>query len=207
MERELFPGQAEKLIFSLEQVEDLASYARAEVFWAFTPDQPLSVSEVAAGLGKNAPSVHYHVNPLVERGLLLAVETRKQRSRTETLYVHAARSFYGQGPLASVEYRRNITAGFLGITRAMAREHQNMTKVIDTDPSFVEFHAFRRGTIRVSKEKAAELRSRMYDLIREVSEYDVGEEGVRVNVIVYMAPVVGESRQRIGGDGDSEEDS
>lgn len=198
---DLFPGQSETLIFTLEQVENLASYPRAEVFWAFTPDQPMSASEVAAGLGKSAQSVHYHVSPLIDRGLLIPVDTRKQRSRTETLYVHAAKRFYGQGPNASEEYRRHISSGFQGITRAIAREHENLCKVIDKDPSYADFHAFRRSTIRVSPEKAAELRQRMYELIRDATQYDVGEGGVRVNAIVYMGPVVSESRRRLQPNG------
>ncbi|RYG27760.1 ArsR family transcriptional regulator, partial [bacterium] len=82
----IFPGQVERVDFTFEQVECLTSPVRSAVFWAFTSHTPQSVADVAKGLGKSAQTVHYHVNGLLEVGLLVAVDTRQRGARTETLY-------------------------------------------------------------------------------------------------------------------------
>ncbi|HLO99686.1 MAG TPA: helix-turn-helix domain-containing protein, partial [Fimbriimonas sp.] len=89
---ELFPGQVERIDLTIEQVRVLSSEIRNEVFYSYQKREPRSVAEVANGLGKSAQTVHYHTNELADAGLLIAVEERKVRSRTEKLYVHAALS-------------------------------------------------------------------------------------------------------------------
>jgi DNA-binding Lrp family transcriptional regulator len=199
----LFPGQVERIDFDLAQVECLASPIRSEVFWAFTPDQPQSVAEVALGMGKSAQTVHYHVNELVKRGLLIAVDTRRQYARTEKLFVHAAVSFLQLGAKAPREYRDQIVRNFQAITRTMARENEAIHRTVDVDPSFLDFSLYRRISIRLTPERARALRETLIDAIRAAAEADAGEEGTRVNVSVYMAPTVTESRrwrQRVLGE-------
>lgn len=195
MERKEFPGQVERAEFDLAQVESLASPVRGEVFWAFTEGHPLSVSEVAAALGKSAQTVHYHVNELVRIGLLIAVDTRRQGARTEKLYVHSARIFVAQGALAPREYRDHAVRGFQAITRTMGRETEALHRAIDVDPSIADFGLYWRETVRLTPERAAELKKKLRDAVIEVLQYDAGEEGTRVTVSVYMAPTIQESRR------------
>jgi DNA-binding transcriptional ArsR family regulator len=193
--RKKFPGQTDKTPFDLDQVKALASAIRSEVFWAFNKSEPLSAADVAAALGKSAQTVHYHVNELVKVGLLLAVETRKRRARTETLYVHASMSFRGQGPKAPAHYREFIQKGFAAITRGMVRENRALHKVFDTgDDSFAAFHVYNRVTFRTTPEKAIQLKKRLIEVIDGAMENDETPDGIRINVSAYMSPTQAESR-------------
>lgn len=194
MERREFEGQQERAHFDLAQVESLASPVRGEVFWSFNADHPASVAEVAAGLGKSAQTVHYHVNELVRIGLLMAVGTRRQGARTEKLFVHSARVFVSRGATAPREYRNHALRGFQAITRTMAREQEAIQRVIDVDPSIAAFGLYWRETVRLTPEKAREINRRMRQVIDEIALEDVGEEGTRVTVSYYMAPTLPESR-------------
>jgi DNA-binding Lrp family transcriptional regulator len=195
MDRKDFPGQVERAEFDLAQVESLASPVRGEVFWAFAKEHPLSVAEVAAGLGKSAQTVHYHVNELVRIGLLIAVDTRRQGARTEKLFVHSAKVFVGRGAAAPREYRDHAVRGFQAITRTMARENEALHRAIDVDPSISDFGLYWRETVRLTPERAVELKKKLRAAISEALEYDAGEDGTRVTVSVYMAPTLQESRR------------
>ena len=203
MDRKDFPGQVERAEFDLAQVESLASPVRGEVFWAFTEAHPLSVAEVAAGLGKSAQTVHYHVNELVRIGLLIAVDTRRQGARTEKLFVHAAKVFVSQGALAPREYRDHAMRGFQAITRTMARENEALHRAIDVDPTIADLGLYWRETVRLSPERAAELKKKLRAAVSEALQYETGEDGTRVTVSVYMAPTIQESRRwraRVAGE-------
>lgn len=209
MERKEFPGQVDRAYFDLAQVESLASPVRGEVFWSFNPDHPASVAEVAAGLGKSAQTVHYHVNELLRIGLLIAVDTRRQGARTEKLFVHQSRVFVSHGAQAPREYRDHALRGFQAITRTMAREQEAIHRTIDLDPSIAAFGLYWRETVRLTPEKAREINRRMRQVIDDIAKEDVGEEGVRVTVSYYMAPTLQESRRWrarvLGEEGESEE--
>lgn len=192
----LFPGQVEKIVFDLDQVESLASPIRNEVFWAFAAEEPASVSEVAHGLDKSPQTVHYHVAELVRVGLLLAVDERKRRSRTEKLYVRAAVSVFSQGRTSSKEYRRHALRGFAATTRTMVRETEKVQQAMDEDPSILDINFYRRITVRVAPEKAKELKERLSELLAEVQALD-GEEGSQVHFAIYMRPTIRESRRRL----------
>ncbi len=191
-----FPGQSDRSIFTLEQAEALTSAIRSEVFWAFDAFEPHSAADVASALGKSAQTVHYHVHELVDVGLLIGVETRKRRARTETLYVHGSLNFLGQGPKASAEYRACVRKGFTAITRAMAREEEALQDVYDVpDDSISAFSAYRRESFRLSPEQAAWLKSRLSEVLAEALNLEPSEDGTRVNVAIYMKPTQGESRR------------
>jgi predicted ArsR family transcriptional regulator len=208
MDGDLFPGQVKRAEFSLEQVETLASAIRGEVFWAFTPDHPQSVAEVASGLGKSPQTVHYHVNELARLGLLIAVDSRRQGARTEKLFVHASKTFMGKGAQAPREYRDHAVRGFQAITRTMGRENEALHRVIDVDPSITAFSLYWRTTIRLTPERAQEVKQKLKEVMREAAEADMKDDGARVIVSVYMAPTLSESRrwrERIVGESPTEE--
>lgn len=62
----------------------------------------MSVSDIAKEIGKSAQTVRYHVNALIELDLILVVDERKRRSRTENLYVRKAVESSTQVPRAHV---------------------------------------------------------------------------------------------------------
>lgn len=192
-----FPGQAEKLVFSLDQLRTLTSSIRTEVFYAFSAYQPQSVSDVAKGLGKSAQTVHYHVNELVSNNLLIAVAERTRRSRTEKLYVHAALSNMSR-PLreADDEYRTEIVKGFLALMRSIAREGAEAHDVIPVDPNYAKTITSRQKLFRVATlERAQQLKEKLQSVLEEMAEDDDPEGQFMVRVSLCMAPSSATSRQ------------
>lgn len=193
----LFPGQVEASTFNLEQIKALASSIRSEVYWAFTGTKPASVSDVAKTLGKSAQTVHYHVAELVNIGMLIAVDERKKRSRTEKLYVRSALSVMSEPKeTASEEYLDFALKGFAAIMRALVRETEGIDKVARHDPDFLNHALFRFATVRLKKSAAIRLRDQMLALLEEAGELDTPEEGVLSHFVLCLRPTVGESRKR-----------
>lgn len=194
-----FPGQAEKLVFSLDQLRTLTSSIRTEVFYAFSAYQPQSVSDVAKALGKSAQTVHYHVNELVSKNLLISVAERTRRSRTEKLYVHAALSNISK-PLrdADEEYRTEIVKGFLALMRSISREGAEAHDVIAVDPNFSKAITNRQKLFRVSSlERAQELKQKLQRVLDEMVENDDPEGQYMVRVSLVMTPSAATSRTRL----------
>jgi hypothetical protein len=192
-----FPGQVAQIDYTLEHAECLASAPRADVFYAFSCDEPCSIAEVAAGLGKSANATTYHVNALVEVGLLIAAGERRRRSRTEKLYVHAARLFVSQGATGSKEYREKAVEAFAATARSMIRQREAVNETFDFDAAFVPFVMLGRFSQRASPERAKEFADRMVNLLREFSREAPDPDGVRINFLFNMSPTVGESRQAL----------
>lgn len=180
--------------FELEHVTAIASASRSEVFWAFDKDEPLSTKQVAAGLGKSAQTVRYHVNELVAIGLLLPVEVRKSRSRTEEAYVQSAFEFRAKAPPVSQEYQEQMIRGFDSILRQMSRERAEMVRLMNVDPDLIRYLGYRRYTIRVNPDNAKELRRRLVQLAEDARELET-KEGVRVHYTVYMSATASESQK------------
>jgi len=194
----LFPGQVEASIFTLDHIKALASPMRSEVFWAFTSNKPVSVADVAKTLGKSAQTVHYHVSELVNIGLLIAVDERKKRSRTEKLYVRASRTVMSEDKdTASAEYLDYALKGFAAIMRTLVRETEGLDQVAKHDPDFMSHAIFRLATVRLKKEAANEMRAKLQAVIDEAVRLETAEEGVLSHVVVCLRPTVGESRKRI----------
>lgn len=80
-----------------EQRDALTSPTRLEILGLFTAPGPLSVRELAERMGRSASSVHYHVNLMVEVGLLREVGVRPRGTRAETLYEPVRRTVRFRG--------------------------------------------------------------------------------------------------------------
>ncbi|MBS1724420.1 MAG: helix-turn-helix transcriptional regulator [Armatimonadetes bacterium] len=186
-------GQLEIIFFDLAQVSAIASAVRSEVFWAFNARDPLSVRDVAEALRKSAQTVRHHVNGLLDVGLLMPVEYRKKRSRTEEAYVHAAMEFRTQLPPITTEYRELINKGFDSILRQMGRERSALIRLEGIDSDLNRYLAYRRHTVRVSPESAAKIKQMLINLSEEVRHLDE-EEGVRVHLAVYMSATLVETK-------------
>jgi biotin operon repressor len=196
------PDQLEKLTFNREQLVALASSARTQVLWAFKPYEPLSVAEAAESLGKSAQSVHAHVNQLADLGLLIAVDTRKKRSREEKLYIHAARWMFSPAPPIPSDCVEPMTDGFAAVMRLSMREKALTYKVLEKDATFQPFHSFRLANLTVSEADALAIRNLLHDSIARAGQM-AGDKGVRVRVMVMMLPTVGESEawyERVTGE-------
>ena len=192
-----YPDQVETLIFTLEQAELLASAQKAEVFWSFSPKEARSINQIAKALGKSASATTYHVHELENAGMLIVAGERKKRSRMEKLYVHAAKSFYGQGHSASEEYREKAVAAFGAMARLMVRERQVVNETFDFDIGLSRYMAFGRFSQTVRPERAEEFAQNVLKLMRDFTSEAPDEDGARISIVFNMSPTAGESRKRL----------
>lgn len=195
-EPDCFAQQVDRIDFTLEQVQCLASVARSEVFWSVSITKPASIAEIAAGLDRPANTTTYHVNELVKAGLLIAVGERMSKTRREKLYLKAARANFHLGAHAPKDYRNYVISGFLNLARAMGREVETVHDVYDQEPEMSDFAALRRFTFKVSRERSVEFKQQMAALLRQFAVQE-DDEGVRINAVFYMAPTLAESRARL----------
>lgn len=191
----LFPGQAKELIYNLEQLLATTSVARTAVLWGFNEYTPLSVAEVAKVIGKSPGSVHAHVKKLVEVGLLIAVETRKKRSRTEKAYVYAARELFAPAQPCPPEFLASMNARFAVFMKNAAREMELARAVMQHDPAYGGYAVMRYSNIMVTEEDARAIREYLINCVKSASEMHSGK-GRRVTLCFSMLPAVGESLQR-----------
>lgn len=194
-----WPGQVERGILDLVQVRALASPARAEVYYAFSAEEPLSTHEVAISLRRAAPTVRYHVNELVKAGLLLDVESRKRHARTESAYVHAMVYAFTARPPYEPEYLEEIHKGFGAILRTMERERKTCLAVAQIDPDFYNFVGFRHNFITLPPEHLTRFKARMYEVLGEFEQY-ADPNGILTHVVSYISPVIAESLPRLNGE-------
>jgi hypothetical protein len=192
---ELWPGQDEEIIFNLVQLRALSSVARSEVFWAFSNIEPRSTNEVAVAIRRTSPTVRYHVNELLKANMLLAVETRKRRSRTEEAYVHSFVKGYTPRPPFEKEYIDEMNRGLSGILRSLEKERAAGMLVANEEPSYYQIMQFRHEFLRLGPKEIQELRKKLADLIYE---YDDKQDpnGVSIHLAGFMAPVYWESQAK-----------
>lgn len=203
--RMAFKEQIDRLVLNLEQAECLTSEVRNEVFWAFSPRNPMSVAEVARGLGKSAQTVHYHANELLRVGLLLAVDTRQSRSRTETLYVHKGCGTVDQGAQGSREHNAMRAKSFRFTAKRLVAETDAMYDAVADDPSRFVHDAFYRGNFFLSPAQSERLRNRMHELLLEIAREPAEPGAARIHVMLYARPTLGQSRAWKGADSDEAE--
>lgn len=188
----LLPNQIERLELNLEQMRCLSSTIRADVFWSFHAIDQKSVSDVATEVGKSAQTVHYHVNALVKIGLIVPGETRKRRSRIEQLYVRKARSSLDPSIGATEIYNRYRHRAFKLETQRMAAEDSHFWGMMERDSDIINFAAFRKYRLMLTKERASKLRWDLVTLLMDaVADHTPASEGgIQVNSIIYMRPTV-----------------
>ncbi len=192
-EQPLFPGQVERLEFSLEQLREIASPARSEVFWTYSALEPLSAQDVAERMNRAAGTIHYHTKALLEVGLLVLAESRRRGARTESLYVRAGRSVYGRNHPMTDEYRKAGSKGFHAIMRSLGRERAALHRVIPEDPSLAQFCIFQLLNYRLSAEDGQRLCAELMAVLSRYRELQ-DPKGVRVRIAVVTHPEMGEIR-------------
>jgi len=75
------------------QLKALASPIRLEIIGSFGGQHALSVTEMAQHMGRPVTALYYHVNHMVEIGLLIEAGNRPKGKRYEVLYLPAAQRF------------------------------------------------------------------------------------------------------------------
>jgi predicted ArsR family transcriptional regulator len=194
----MFAGQSKQIVLSYEQAVCLASPVRSEAFWTFSALQPRSVAEVAKDIGKSAQSLHYHVNQLVEVGLLIPAGERQRHARTETLYVWSSENILYESS-GSKAYREEYVRAFSAVTRTMVREVQALNQVVDFNPSAEDLNRYWHSRVRLTETQVKRLDERMKSFIEDVRAEGVGDPtAIRIHVLLYCCPSAGESKRMIG---------
>ena len=183
----LWPGQIKEGTFALAQVLALASVVRAEVYYAFSSEEPRSTADVAQAIGRSPATVRYHVNELLQVDLIFAVETRKRHARTEDAYVHRFGVGFTSAPPWTPEYLAAINKGFEAIVRKIIRERAAALTVTNLDPSLNSMNLFRIASLRLREPDIAELRTKLAGLVFEYIPRQ-SPDGIAMEVAGYMSP-------------------
>jgi hypothetical protein len=191
----IWPGQVEEGNFSLTQVRALSSVARSEVFWAFSPTEPRSANEIASLIRRTRPTVRYHVNELIKADMLVAVQTRRRRSRTEEAYVHRIVRGYTPGPPYDKDYLAEMHRGLAAIFRHTEREREACLITGNEEPAYGVNHSFRQAYLRLSPEKIEILKKELSDVIYKYWGNE-DAEGTMVHVMGLICPTLAESQDR-----------
>ena len=92
------------------QLKALADPLRSQIL-DLVLERAATVTELASALGKHKSSVAYHVDILVEVGLLTVVRTRRVRAIDERFYGRVGRTIViGHGPMPEGTVRHNFLA-------------------------------------------------------------------------------------------------
>lgn len=177
-------------VLTLEQVSALASYEKNEVFWEFSPDKPTTVVEVSQRLKKSRPTVHHHVNTLVNVGLLKAAATQQKGARTETLYIWPFPTFRHQGAEATHEYRKQSARIFAATARRMTQEVNLLMQKAPNHPELLRKTIFRHTHLTLSDEHFEKLRQILLEADQELNSLDEQEHATRYHVVLFANPTL-----------------
>ncbi len=133
------------------QMKAVADPVRAQIL-DLVLERAATVTELATALDRPKSSIAYHVDVLVDVGLLKVVRTRMVRAIEERLYGRVGRTIViGEGPLP----HNSVQSGFLAMAQAEAR---------------VDAPAKMRSTLRharIPEERADEFFSRVVEIAEE----------------------------------------
>ena len=160
----------EVTLTEITQLEALANPTRMRVL--LEASQPTTVAAVADRLGMPKTRLYYHVNLLVEAGLLTQVDERKSGARIERIYRVAARNFRpGAGVWDQTSDRRraaDLAAGVL-FEPARAETAAMIEQVFDGARPLAKFG---RMLVHLTEEEAAEIGGQLADLIDNIRRDD-----------------------------------
>jgi len=202
-----FPGQIESIVMSLEQVTCLASADRNEVFWSFSPRNPMTVAEIAKLIGKSPQTIHHHVNNLIKNDFLMSVGTRKKRSRQEALYVWKFVKISSQRVGGSPEYLQQIVDMFNSIARNMSREFEGMHQLFPDHPELADLNSFYTYHLSFNSAQLDEVRNVFRKTIEELTEIsEKSEAGSRYHIVTFAYPTCPSQKKMVGDSASTDKD-
>lgn len=151
---------------------------------------PKPVKELAEGLGVPVTRLYYHVNQLLDAGLIRVVEERKVGAILEKVFQTTARSFRPGAALLQSgrppgEMARIGAAVVLDPARLDAETF--LTKHFETGASIDDPGTFARGQGRLSKAKAEKLAEKIHELLDELDDED--DDGIEFSLSVIFVPL------------------
>jgi DNA-binding transcriptional ArsR family regulator len=189
--RPLWPGQVESIFLDISQIKTLCSPIRSMVYWGLDSFEAKSASDLGAEIGKTPQTVRYHLSALLELGLILAVGTRRRRSRTETLYVRTARRSFTRSDGDSL-YNSYVLRAFKLEAQKLVREAAHYYGWREHSPEAMAFSSHRHFHLRLSKERAITLKEAIRDILFEASFDQTSEAagGVEVHAFAAIMPTL-----------------
>ena len=173
-------------IMTEEQASCIASPIRRELVSVFQTDGPCSVSHVAATLGKPENATYYHVNRLVECGLLqTAGETGEGRERT-VLYKLIATSIGMPEVFKDTDIVKKSVRSVFSLT-----ERELLRVLAANDYKVLHDNKFTltRASARLTVENQQKVMKMLWDVVKFAKE-NQSPEGEITAVTVCVAPVV-----------------
>lgn len=157
----------EIMILTPEQQEAITqSPARLEVIDAMSDIAPCSIAELAGELGRTPQSLYYHVQIMVDVGLLRQSGTRKSGKRDEALYDMVCEHFRLVGGDDPTEHKLRTLLRFNStLMRLTERNYRDaMTKGLSRRVGRRENVYLRRQRGRLTDKEL----SRLYDLLEQM---------------------------------------
>lgn len=161
-------------------------------------DEPQSVSWLAEELGVPVTRLYYHVNLLVDAGILEVAETRKVGAMTERLYRRLADTFRpGRGLLDQGHEPAEVARVMASIVLDSARVDteaaltQHFARLASGDDSPME-GSLARTMARLTPDGVARVKAELERLVHLVDELDEKEGGTEYALTLSHFPVVGQ---------------
>lgn len=153
----------------LEQLEALGNPLRVRIL--MVSDDPIGVAELAERLGVPKTRLYYHVNMLVELGMLNPCGQRKSGARVETLYQMAGRNFRaGSGLFDHIEDPRTAAAAATAVIFDPARAEAEVALERRFAGGEKPMSDLGRGFVRLTPDEAEAFKQRLRDLMEEYGE-------------------------------------
>lgn len=189
-------------IDSPDQLALLDSSVRYEILAAMeAADGPLTVTEMARELGRPADGLYYHVDLLVEGGLLREVGRRETRGRAATLYGLPGRMLAVRYPLDDPEGMEKIRRMASEIVRVARREFEAGTVLDRAEGEGEERNLWvARVKSRLSPAELGEV-TELLERLREIfGKASRSEEGQLVALTWLLSPIEDRPPRRDGAD-------
>lgn len=138
---------------------------------------PVTVGELAEQFGVPKTRLYYHVNLLVEVGMLEQVDERKSGARTERIYLRTARDFrLGPDLVETMGGARNAAEAAAAVLFDPARSEVEDLLVRSLTGDKMVAH-LGRLVVRLSADRAQEFVARMDRLVSDLREAGDEREG------------------------------
>jgi len=161
---------AEKLLTDIVQFQALANPTRMRIL--HESSGPITVAELAERLGTPTTRLYYHVNLLIETGLLVQVGERKSGARIERIFRVAARNFRpGPGVWETTSDSRQAANLAAGVIFEPARA-ETAAVLEQMSQGLEPIAAFGRWLVHLTADEAAVIADRIEGLISEFRRDD-----------------------------------
>ncbi len=186
-----------KKIAGKAQRAAVSSPLRMEILGLFTSADPLSISDIAALMNRNAGSLYHHVGILEEAGILEQTGTRPKGKRHEALYFPTASSFEfdttSREEDVAASAVKMMATGFRMAERDLEAAFRSEKHLMGSQES--DFCAFRLH-LRASPEQLTEVNEHISAILEllapnEETSSKFGPDDQHVSLTLALLPIKG----------------